>query len=285
MPDYKYQHFVPCAYLKHFSVDGRKAHRESLIWRLNADQSELVSVESECAGDWHYTVDDAAKGERMFGVLENKYSHIADRIWSNKGLSEKQKLPLLLMMFELHCRNPAYKNLTGKARIQAYEALINCLRILIGGSDASISNAQLRRQLQKVWEVALLDTSCEPGLITSDNPALWFTFDDTQDSQQLGFMLLPITPLCCAVAWDNRLVRVTSSYLREEDQIRLNRNQLQHCTNFFYGPSQPSADEEAFCRGKWNMREPPAGEVTSNYCEINFLKLKDGTGFSFLNAV
>jgi len=165
MPRYKYQHFVPRGYLKHFSIDGRNARRESLVWRLNGDQSELVPVQSECAADWHNTVEDAAKVERMFGVLENNYSRIANRIWSNKGLSEKQKLRLLVMMFELHCRNPAYENLMGKANIQAYEALTHCLRILIGGNGASISDTQLRKQLQAAWRVGLLHTSCEPGLI------------------------------------------------------------------------------------------------------------------------
>jgi len=285
MPRYKYQHFVPRGYLKHFSIDGRNARRESLVWRLNGDQSELVPVQSECAADWHNTVEDAAKVERMFGVLENNYSRIANRIWSNNGLSEKQKLRLLVMMFELHCRNPAYENLMGKANIQAYEALTHCLRILIGGNGASISDTQHRKQLQAAWRVGLLHTSCEPGLITSDNPALWFTFDDAQDTQRLHFMLLPVTPFCCAVAWDNRLVRVTRGDLREKDQIRLNHNQLQHCTNFIYGSSEPSPDEVAFCRNEWARREPPVGEVTLSYCVINFLKLKEGTEFSVLSRV
>src|SRR5207253_11064410 len=102
MPRYKYQHFVPRGYLKHFSIDGRNARRESLVWRLNGDQSEPVPVQSECASDWHNTVEDAAKVERMFGVLENNYSCIANSIRADKGLSEKQKLGLLEMMFEMH---------------------------------------------------------------------------------------------------------------------------------------------------------------------------------------
>jgi hypothetical protein len=284
MPDYKNQHFVPCVYLKHFSVDGAKATRKSLIWRVNDHQSDPVPVESECADDWHYTVEDAAERERMFGVFENKYKHILDRIWSNKGFKKKQKLPLLLMMIGLHCRNPAYVNLTGKANIHAYDVLVHCIRKLIGG-NAAISDSQLRNHLKTTWEVELLHASCEPRLITSDNPALWFTFDDTPGTAQLHLMILPVTPSCCAVAWDTRFARVTCGDLQGIDKIRLNHDQLQHCTNFIYGPSEPSPEELTFCRNEWNEREQPSGEVSSQYCEFNFLQLEHGTSFNFLSPV
>jgi hypothetical protein len=113
------------------------------MWRFDGDQSKPVPVESECAADWHYTAKDASTRESMFNMLETKYANVLDRIWSNKTLSDKQKLWLLLMMLDLHCRNPAYKNLTGIENIYAYDALIHCLRILLGDSSEIISDSQL----------------------------------------------------------------------------------------------------------------------------------------------
>jgi hypothetical protein len=91
-------------------------------------------------------------------------------------------------------------------------------------------------------------------------------------------VLLPVTPFCCAVAWDSRFIRAICGDLQKEDQIRLNVNQLQHCTNFIYESSEPDPAELAVAQGTWKLREPPAGQVSPNYCDFNFLKLKDNQG-------
>lgn len=286
MPAYKYQHFVPCGYLKHFSVDEPKASKKSAIFRFNGTQIDQSRVKSECGEDWHYTLDHARERENMFGVLENRYGLILSRLLSNKPLSDKMKRELILMMFELHCRNPAYRNLTGKPNIFTYDTLVHCLRILLSNNDEPISREQLQDLLQTVWHVNLLRTSCEPGLITSDNPSLWFTLDvDSREKKRLHFTLLPVTPSCCAIAWDSRSCQVTRSDLNKDDQKYLNLYQLGHCTNFIYGPVASSPAELELERLSWNRRKPPSGKVTKKYCDFNFLEYKNGSQLSFLRAV
>ncbi len=277
MPENVWQHFVPQVYLRPFSATSKDE-----LWLFDGQSIGCKSVKSQCAEEYFYSSSDPA----FFQTMEDTYGRILDkRIQRGKTLTAKDRLGLILMMFDLHCRNRAYTNLTGEKNVDSYNALIHCLHILLGENGAPLSSEQLLQHLRNTWRVRLLETSCEPGLITSDNPALWFTFDETEDKQRLHFMLLPITPRCCAVAWDMRFVRVNGSDLTKDDQTRLSFGQIQHCTRFVYCSSKPSLDELPDARIAWKERERPAGQVRANSCDFNFLGLKGDTGFSFLTSI
>ena len=278
MPANVSQHYVSRVYLKQFSPTAKNE-----LWRFDGQEIVHKSVVSQCAEDYFYSSSDP----KFFQIMEDTYGTILDkRIKRGKTLTAKNRLGLILMMFDLHCRNPAYTNLTGKKNVDSYNALIHCLHILLGESGTPLSSEQLFQHLRNTWRVRLLETSCEPGLITSDNPALWFTFDETEDRKRLHFMLLPITPRCCAVAWDMRFVRVNGCGLTRDDQTGISFGQIQHCTRFVYCSSKPSLDELPEARLRWKERERPEGQVRTNSCDFNFLRcLKNDTGFSFLTSI
>lgn len=248
MADYKLQHFVPRVYLKHFSEDGRNATPKSLIWRIDGKSAKRVPYVSECADDWHYGRDHSAKHERMFGRIESLYDRVLLALYSMKSLSHKRLNDLLLMMFDLHCRNPAYRNRTGNENFFAYSALSHCTRILLGETKADISNAALRVQLKERWKVEILRGPNGLPFNTSDNPSLWFTWDNGLKDPRLGFIFLPLNPHLVAIAFDKTFSRLTSRTITREDTVRLNFNQLWHCSRNVYGSTEPEPEELEICR-------------------------------------
>jgi len=286
-----WQHFVPQVYLKQFS-----ARPKNELCRFDGEKLDSKSVRSQCAEDYFYSSTDPVFFEKM----ENAYGRIVKTlnrsVLSQKpqarprdfllgSKNKKDDLVLILMMCDLHCRNPAYTNLIGRDNVDSYQALVHCLRKLLTNDCHFLTDEELFHHFVNFWQVKLLHLSSDLELITSDNPALWFTLDQTENMQRLQFMILPITSDCCAVGWNRRLVQVAGHELTRDDAIRLNCNQIQHCTNFVYSRSRPSSDEIAALRIAWKRRERPCGQVTANYCDFNLLQIIVNSGFSFLSRL
>jgi len=281
---YRRQHYLPAVYLKQFSADGPAATRNSMIWRLDEQRHMRVTVRSQCAENNFYSSSDAKATEEMFQKFEGIYGRIAQKIWAREEPAKRDYFGLILMMFDLHCRNRCYANETGEENIHAYRVRIHCLRnqLLMGKSSENVTDAELLTHLRATWKVRLLEPTSGNELATCDNPSIWFTLDDTSD---LHLIVMPITPYCCAAAFDTRYCHVTGGRLVSEDEVLLNRYQVLVCGECLFTSSELSMEEQASVRRTWKEREKPSGTVDRKQWTVNLQRLSDCNSFRFLTRV
>ena len=274
---YTRQHYLPAVYLQQFSVDGRWATRKSHIWRLDRERSKFVPVDSQCAPKHFYSRLDSQGAEATFHEIEGVYGQIAQKIWLRQQPSQKHYFGLILMMLDLHCRNITYENLTAKENLHAYKVRMHCMRDLMGDPNAPLSNQQFLER----WQVRLFENEDPSGLVTSDNPALFFTLDE---SSQLHLTIVPVTPSSCAVAFDSRFIQAAGNHLSVHDGSLLNHYQLNHSYECLFAPHEFSPEQQAFVRQQWKDRNP-LGYVDDKAWTPNLIRFPEGDPFSFLSKV
>lgn len=284
MPEYKRQHYLPAVYLQQLSADGPSAKRTSPIWRLDNDRHVKVPVESQCAEDHFYSIRKARETEEMFQQMEGKFGQFAKRIWANQNHTDDEFIGLILMMFDLHCRGIAYQNQTNDENIEAYHGRIYGLRneLIMGAPIGNVSDKELLNHIKTHWRVLLLTTTGSNKLITSDNPSIWFTLDDTND---LHLVVLPVTPYCCAVASDQRRCHISGKDLTETDQVLLNRHQVTNAINCIFSTSEFSLEQQEFVRKQWATEEKPLGSSDRVSWTVNFKRLREFNTFQFAERV
>jgi hypothetical protein len=105
------------------------------------------------------------------------------------------------MIISLHLRSPAYEVGQQRSRIEAYKLLEQQAvhHVLVPGFQDPVTPERLLAILKSRWRVRLLSCPLNSVLITSDNPSVWFTVNNSRDPH---FMVLPVTPECCAIAYD-----------------------------------------------------------------------------------
>jgi hypothetical protein len=284
MPSYKRQHYLPAVYLKQFSPDGHRATRKSMVWRLDEQCHKQVPVKSQCAKDYFYSSCDAKTNEEMFQKMERVYDRIAQKIWNCEKPGEGDYFGLILMMVDIHCRNPFYVNQTGEENIEAYHRRIHCLRneVLMGTSSEIVTDAELLKRLRERWKVRLLEPARGNELVSCDNPSIWFTIDDSSD---LHLMVMPVTPYFCAVAFDTRYCYVEGDRLVREDEELLNQFQVLMADACMFTRSVVSIEEQASVRRKWKERERPLGMVDKKQWSVNLYGVGGPNSFRFLKLL
>jgi hypothetical protein len=274
MQPYTRQHYLPAVYLQQFSVDGASGTRKSHIWRLDRERNKPVPVESQCGPKYFYSKLDSQRAEATFHEIEGAYGQIAQKIWLREQPSQKDYFGLILMMLDLHCRNIAYENLTAKENLHAYEVRMHCMRDLMGDTNAPLSNEQFLER----WQVRLFENEDPSGLVTSDNPVLFFTLDETS---QLHLTIMPVTPSSCAVAFDGRFIGATGNHLSVHDGSVLNHFQVNHSHQCLFSPQEFSLEQQAFVRQHWKERKR-LGYVDEKAWTPNVIRFPEGNPFSFL---
>ena len=258
-------------------MDGCNANRKSHVWRLDDKLSKPVPVETQCVPKYFYSKLDPQGAEETFHEMESAYGVIAKKIWSRTYPSKRDYFGLILMMLDLHCRNVVYENLTAKENLHAYKVRMHCMRTLMGDANAPLSDPQFFER----WKVTLCKTEDPSGLVTSDNPALFFTLDEIS----LHLVTMPVTPSCCAVAYDSRFIKATDNHLSDEDGSLLNLYQVQNCFECLFTVSELNSEQQAFVRQQWSNRKTPLGCVDEKAWTPNLLPFPDGKTFSFLLKV
>jgi hypothetical protein len=282
MPSFKKQHYLPSVYLKHFAAVGPNAGRNSKVWRFDVKASRLVSVQSQCQADYFYSRNAPQFAEQTFQGMENEYAGIAHKIHDRKNPTEKEYFGLILMMLDLHIRNPVYANRTNSENIHAYNIRLQCVLndILVDKRKSNPSHADLVAQLKQNWRVRILWTDVDRQLLASDNPALWFTLDE---SGALHFMILPISPAFCAFAFDNRrLVMNGDGALSDSDGALLNERQVRSASSALYSAMELTTVQQALVKDVWRNRTPVGGFVDDEMWSLNIVRATANGGFSFV---
>lgn len=274
------QHYLPVVYLRQFSVDGWSASRLSKIWRLSGIDHQCVPVDSQCHERFFYSATDAAGAEQLFQTFEETYGGLVGRIWGeSESRGDRDYFGLILMILSLHIRNPAYENRQrGTSRIEAYKLLEQQVvhHVLMRGSPDVPTDQELLALLKHRWRVRLLATPPSSNLITSDNPSVWYTATDSGDPH---FMILPVTPLCCAVAFDRGMIDVRGSLLTEQDVETLNKTQAKSMLNALYGHTPFAHEDLRAAPEYWQTHVPPAGFIDETFWDMNVLRYTGSLGF------
>ena len=128
MATYRKQHYLPAVYLQNFASDQGKPSRRSRIWRFNGLKQTHVSVESQCFENYGYSRSNPSGAESVFHGMEGMYGDCMKKIRAGLTGTKREYFGLILMMFDLHLRNAAYKNLTGLEGIEAYRIRLGCFK-------------------------------------------------------------------------------------------------------------------------------------------------------------
>lgn len=283
--EYVWQHFLPCVYLQQFSADERKAGRKSQIWRTDDAISVSVTVESQCAQDYYYSAKNRKEIEMFFGESEGLYADIARKIWDRQNANTTDYYGLITVMFDLFLRNAAHENKTSFNNFHAYALRQSGFveQVLLRTTNGPTPTpAIVRSHLKRNWKVYLLEAAEGEVLITSDNPSMWFSWDS---NGPLDYVLLPVTPRFCAIAYDQRFTDIKTTKLSVEDGHRINWHQIQHCSQCIYSRSEIDSQERKQITEAWTDRSPAGGIIDSTKWNFDMGYLPTERGYSFLTRL
>src|ERR1044072_1079638 len=267
----KLQHYLPAVYLKQFSPDAQNATRKSFLWRLGITTQAFVKVEDQCREAFYYSKVKPRQAENLFHEGEQLYGKALQQIWQGtQGTNARYYFGLIVMMMSLHLRNPAYQNLTGLDNFELYLGLEETFmaQVLMCDFPDAISQQDRWRVFSARWRLIIRKT---PGKIfTSDNPAVCCAIDDSRD---VHFILLPVSPEFCAVAFDKRFLEIIGP-MTTEDLSKIQTLLVGTCLEALFSHRRFS-DEEIDVLNKFRTEsEGPKGSIDGTHWTPNFILLK-----------
>lgn len=257
MPAYKRQHFLPCVYLKNFSPERAKATRDSKVWRIDSRRTLSVSVKSQCAGDYLFSKTAADKSEGEFQAIEQAYATAVARIWEGGDPTVFEYFALVVAILDLYARNISHENCTGSDGAHAYRLrTISLLDRLIAGnrSREALPQEEAFARLKEFWSVRLFLTPPGREIVTSDQPVLCFNWGESDD---MDFLLMPVTPGVCAAVFDKRTTQIHGHRLTESDGTHLFQLTAMHAHSCIYTTSEPTPEVINAFRRLWQRRFNP----------------------------
>ena len=248
-----------------------------MIWRLDRAIHKPVRVEDQCRKPFYNSKADPKKAEGLFQSYEGLYGKLVTKIWAGEEAgSAHSYFGLIAFMVSLHFRNAAYENRTKEERITVYlnqegEFLLQSLGVIVDPQEPSQEHLDMFMQH---WRVRVMNAR-EPHLLTSDNPSHIFAQDGIP-----RLITLPVTPQCCAVAFDLRsFPNVWSQNLSMSDIGRLNRLQMRSCVDALFSSSALDPQDAATVRNEWKHQPPPPGFIGEEEWRPNYRAIEP---FEFL---
>jgi hypothetical protein len=247
MSAYENQHYLPAAYLKQFAADkSAKPTRKSQIWRFDGRTSKPVPVEDQCCERWFYSKEYAATIEKAFGAGEGCFAECARRIRDGKPPADGQFSGLIAIIFDLHLRNAAHDNLTGKNNFCAYQLRLCGLKKRLVGKENEPSEEEFLLHINDRWRVRVLRASDGNEFVTSDNPSILM--------KDWHYALLPTTPFHVAIAYDCNHIKVTGTHTSVADEDLLNKLQLSNATKCVYSSVPLNEAQETYATERLNRK-------------------------------
>jgi hypothetical protein len=216
----------------------------------------------------------------MFQTYEDLYGTLTQQIWNgDPNRSIQEYFGLMFFMISLHLRNPAYEiNPPLGPRSEAYKLLeIQFVHHHLMGSPGHASTP--RQQLERLKEssgVFLYKSASQDRLITSDNPALWFSTGGSGDPH---FMILPVTPNSCAMAYNREVISLAGDSLSPADVEVLNKAQVKSCVKALYSDAPFSEEDQQESAEFWIRHKPPSGFINEHEWQPNISDYQGTLGF------
>ncbi len=217
----------------------------------------------------------------MFQLSEGLFANCTERIKHGKDPTNRQFFGLILIIFDLHLRNAAYENQTGKNNLHAYSLRIHGFKkLLLGRKDDDLTNDEVWRHLKKRWRVRILSASLGNKFLTSDNPSILIASGTAIPSLQ--FAVLPVTPNRIAVALDCHKVAVVGDRTSPKDEELLNQLQLSNAVECVYSSVPLSMEEQQAVGERLNRKSKGRGKTDEAAWEASMCRLASGVNFSFM---
>lgn len=261
----KRQHYLPVSYLKFFSQNPNE-NRKARIFRYDGVSSTQVPVESQCYGKFHYSSAMADLVEAHFGVFESKYPTLIKKLINGDSLSKSDYYFFILIIFDIHMRNIAYRHHGFANPFKGYQQLRDLF------FERVIAELPLQYQLKpneylfnafvKKWRLSCINTTGDDFFITSDHPCLWFDVGGYKPV----FMILPITPRIIALAYDVREVEVVEQTAHPGDISVVNFYQCRQSLKVVYSQAKLTSEQEKVASSIYNKIRSKHGDVFPEYC-------------------
>ncbi|MGS2722123.1 DUF4238 domain-containing protein [Porticoccus sp. GXU_MW_L64] len=244
----KWQHYLPCCYLKHFAHDGDWSKgRKSKVYFTDGEKSICVKVEDVGAEDYAYSKE-FPEFDHEFHDMESGYPVIVGKIISGETLSKREYYLLITTMVDFNTRNIAYENQTDKERKEIYTAISRAFMEDIffeakgGGTDLQA----MMDWFSEHWRLQPFRSDSGEKFITSDNPSTIFSHPQTG---RPVMVYLPIHPDYALVAYDKRHLDVKGNSMSDDALGLLNGLQVNRCVRHVFsdhdilnGDDQKSAE-------------------------------------------
>ncbi len=185
----------------------------------------------------------------------------------------------MFFIVSLHLRNLAYEvSRTLGPRIEIYKLLESQFihHSLMGSPEYASTLEQQLERLKDFWGVFVYTSASENRLITSDNPALWFS---TGDSGDLHFMILPVTPNSCAIVYNLEVINLAGDALSPIDVDVLNEAQVKSCLKALYSDAPFSEENQQESDEFWTRHKPPSGFINDHEWQPNITDYKGALRF------
>jgi hypothetical protein len=274
MSAYENQHYLPAAYLKQFAADkSAKPSRKSQIWRFDGT-SKPVPVENQCRKKWFYSMEDAATIEKAFGISEGCFAECARRIRDKKPPADGQFFGLIGIIFDLHLRNAAQDNLTGKSNLHAYHSRLCGLKERLAGGGHEPTDKIFLAHMKSRWRVRVLSASDGNEFITSDNPCILM--------QDLHYAILPLTPVHVAIAYDCGHIKVVGTHTTAADETLLNELQLSNAVECVYSSVALNPEQEKYAGERLSRKSRLRGKTNKESWAAVMRMAAPRVKFSFL---
>ena len=241
----------------------------------------LVPAESQCRKNYFYSKNQASAAETMFQPAEGFWAECVRSIKAGNPSTKAQFFGLILIMFDLHLRNAAYENETGKDNLHAYMLRLAGLKqLLLGRNETQATDGEVMEHLRKHWRVRLLLASLGNEFITSDNPSVLIAAPGTIPNLQLA--VLPVTPAHTAIAYDCQQIEVVGEQTTPMDEKLLNLLQLSHAERCVYSSVQLNTEQQRFVAERLNRKSKERCKINKTAWEASMRRLEPDAKFSFL---
>ncbi len=229
----KWQHYVPCCYLKFFAHDGVWNNgRNSQVYFTDGKKSLCVPVKDVGADDYTYSKE-FPEFDHNFNDMERDYPLITKKIMDAATLTKKEYYQFILIMGDFNIRNVAYENKTDQERKEVYQAMSRAFNEdLFGEVGGDGTNLQeMMDWFAEHWRLQPFRSNSGEKFITSDNPSKIFSHPRSGCPVMI---YLPIHPDFAVVAFDKRHLQVVGKEISDDALGVLNGIQAHRCVRHVF---------------------------------------------------
>jgi len=265
MSEYKRQHFIPCSYLKFFSVTGTWSNtRNTQIFFTDGATSNKTKVSNLGVESYTYSKENP-EFDKQFHDMERHYPAIIQKLLDGKlALSSSDYFGLFMIMVDFNLRNVAYENKTEGERRHAYEAISRSFNSDVfqeaNGNGSSMQG--MMDWLTENWRVQRIIPETNEKFLTSDNPST--IFSNPKNGKPV-MLYLPAHPKLGIIAYDRRYLKVVTEKTTDDALSVLNGLQVNRCVRHTFSDHDITNEQN-----NWkNLRELSSKEKPTRWIDNN----------------
>jgi hypothetical protein len=226
MTEYKRQHFLPCCYLKFFSVDGTWTKgRNTQIYFTDGVKSKCTQVNNLGVEGYAYSKENP-EFDKQFHDIEEDYPPLIEKLLGGQTkFKPPEYFKFLTIMVDFNLRSVAYENRSEVERMHTYQSIsrIFISKLFSEAPGQGTNFSEMLKWLEQHWRLLALTTKSSEKFITSDNPSTIFT---NPENSRPVMIYLPVHPNLAIVAFDQRSLTATNDRISDDALGVLNGLQI-----------------------------------------------------------